>query len=129
FGKQAQHEVAERATPQRGVGVRRAVVSDRFQREPPTGGEPGKTGLEEAAVGGGALRAARAVPGEMLERPEREDRVIRLPGDVVLPVLPPVVAPGTGCRWRYAGRAWLRGRPGPPVTRGAAGGPPSVPAH
>src|SRR5215467_13198210 len=91
---EAQHEVAQRSPPQRCVRVRCTVVSDRLQREPASGGQPLQARAEETAVGGNPLRTRGPVPGKVLERTEREDRVVRLARVVVVPVLQPDVGPG-----------------------------------
>src|SRR5262245_42167708 len=91
---EVQHEVAERLSSQGCVRVRCAVVSDRLEPKPGTGNQPLHARAEETAVGRDPLRARGPVPGKVLERTEREDRVVRLTRAMVVPVLQPDVGPG-----------------------------------
>ena len=87
LGIQRKDTVAERATTETRVGVGRVVVGDRFETEATARSQPPEAPGEEPTIREDPFRSGAAVAREVLERPVRDDRVVRFLAPMLGPAL------------------------------------------
>src|ERR1043165_326667 len=98
FGKNRQHDIAQRPSPPGGIGIWRAIVGDGLEGEAAAWLQRLETAGEEPSVGVHTLHGGRAISREVFKRSKRNDRIIGIRRNVIGPALQTDVRVSNGSR-------------------------------